>query len=58
MSEPRKSYRLTLTPNPGTNAIRALRWILKYALRQQGMRCSAVEEVGVGDIAEKVRAEN
>lgn len=36
---------LTLVPLPGVNAIRALRWILKGALRQHGMRCVDIVEV-------------
>ena len=42
------SYVLTLVPLPGVDAIRALRWILKGALRQHGMRCV---DIGVGDEA-------
>jgi hypothetical protein len=34
---------LTLVPLPGVNAIRALRWILKGALRRHGMRCVDIE---------------
>jgi hypothetical protein len=38
---------LTLIPLPGVDAIRALRWILKGALRQHGMKCLSVE---IGDV--------
>ena len=40
-----RRYVLTLVPLPGVDAIRALRWILKSALRQHGMRCV---DIGVG----------
>jgi hypothetical protein len=36
---------MTLTPLPGVNAIRALRWILKSVLRQHGMKCIDIVEV-------------
>lgn len=41
----RPRYQLTLTPLPGVDAIRALRWILKSVLRRHGMRCISIEEV-------------
>ena len=44
----RPRYVLTLVPLPGVNAIRALRWILKSALRQHGMRCV---DIGVDHVA-------
>ena len=37
---------LTLVPLPGVDAIKALRWILKGALRRHGMRCV---DIGYGN---------
>ena len=36
---------LTLTPLPGVDAIKSLRWILKSALRQHGMKRIDIVEV-------------
>jgi hypothetical protein len=35
---------LRLRPEPGVDAIRALRWALKSMLRRHGLRCVSVEE--------------
>lgn len=35
----RPIYKLSLRAEPGIDAIRALRWVLKSLLRQYGMRC-------------------
>jgi hypothetical protein len=37
-------FMLTLVPLPGTDPIRALRWILKITLRRHGMRCVDIHE--------------
>jgi hypothetical protein len=41
----RPLYRLTLRPERGVDAERALRRLLKIALRTFGLRCVAIEEV-------------
>ena len=41
----RPTYALHLRPEPGVDATRALRAVLKVALRQFGMRCIGCEEV-------------
>jgi hypothetical protein len=41
----RPIYELHLRPEPGVDAIRALRALLKVALRQFGMKCIGCEEV-------------
>jgi hypothetical protein len=35
---------LRLRPEPGVDAIRALRWTLKALLRRHGLRCLSIEE--------------
>jgi hypothetical protein len=41
----RQSYTLTLVPTPAcADPIRALRWILKGALRAHHMRCTDIRE--------------
>jgi len=40
----RPRYVLVLQPEPGVDAIRALRWILKRSLRQFGMKCVDIRE--------------
>jgi hypothetical protein len=41
----RPVYRLLLQPEPGVDAERALRWLLKIALQRFRLRCSSVERV-------------
>jgi hypothetical protein len=41
----RPLYRLTLRPERGVDAERALRRLLKIALRTLGLRCVSIEEV-------------
>jgi hypothetical protein len=41
----RHIYELRLRPEPGVNAIHALRAVLKVALRQFGMKCISCEEI-------------
>ena len=40
-------FLLTLRPEPGTDSIRALRGLLKIALRRFGLRCIAVRELPI-----------
>jgi hypothetical protein len=44
-AQERPTWRLTLRPEPNVDAIRALRSLLKAALRRHGLRCTAVEQV-------------
>jgi hypothetical protein len=37
--ETRQGFVLTLVPEPGTDAIRELRWVLKGLLRRHHLRC-------------------
>jgi len=47
--DPRPTYALTLRAEPGVDAVRALRAVLKNMLRRYGLRClSAHEEKGGG----------
>jgi hypothetical protein len=41
----RPVYELHLRPEPGVDAVRALRGVLKVALRQFGMKCTSCEEI-------------
>jgi hypothetical protein len=41
----RPIYELRLRPEPGVEPIRALRAVLKVALRQCGMKCISCEEI-------------
>jgi hypothetical protein len=41
----RPTYAVTLRPEPGVDPIRALRSLLKRALRNHKLRCLSVEEV-------------
>lgn len=41
----RPTFKLTLRAEPGVDATRALRHVLKFALRRCRLRCVAVEEV-------------
>ena len=41
----RPTYRLVLRPEPRVDAIRALRRLLKIALRDCRLRCISIEEV-------------
>ena len=43
----RRPFELTLRPLPGTDAILSLRRILKFALRQCGMRCVNIREINL-----------
>jgi hypothetical protein len=43
----RPIYELHLRPEPGVDAILALRALLKVALRQFGMKCIGCEEIPV-----------
>jgi hypothetical protein len=46
----RPIYALHLRPEPGVDAVHALRGVLKVALRQFGMKCMSCEEIpGKGD---------
>jgi len=47
----RTRYVLVLQPEPGVDAIRALRWVLKSLLRRWGLRCVSIEEQGANDHA-------
>jgi hypothetical protein len=38
-------FMLTLVARPGSDPIRAIRWLLKMALRRFGLRCSNMREV-------------
>jgi hypothetical protein len=38
------TFIVRLQPQPGSDPIKALRWILKTSLRQFGMRCIAIDE--------------
>jgi hypothetical protein len=38
-------YLLKLQAAPGSEGIRALRWLLKVLLRKYGLRCISVEEL-------------
>jgi hypothetical protein len=42
-------YLLKLQAAPGSEGIRALRWLLKALLRRYGLRCISVEEVRQGE---------
>jgi hypothetical protein len=37
-------YIIAVTPRPGVDDIRALRWALKAMLRRFGLRCLSIEE--------------
>jgi hypothetical protein len=37
--EARPQFVVTLQPEPGVDPIRALRWVLKSALRKHGLKC-------------------
>jgi hypothetical protein len=41
-----RGYVLTLVPEPGTDAIRSLRWALKGLLRRHHLRCVDLREAG------------
>ena len=41
----RPIYALHLRPEPGVDAVHALRGVLKVALRQFGMKCTMCEEI-------------
>ncbi len=41
---PRTIYIITVTPIPGFDEIRALRWALKSMLRRFGLRCLTIEK--------------
>jgi hypothetical protein len=45
MSVNRPIYELHLRPEPGVNAIHALRAVLKVMLRQFGMKCISCKEI-------------
>jgi hypothetical protein len=38
-----------LPPQPGVDATKGLRWILKVSLRQFGLRCLDIREEPAGD---------
>jgi hypothetical protein len=38
-----KGYVVTLRPLPNVDAVKALRWVLKSALRKHGLRCTDVQ---------------
>jgi hypothetical protein len=40
----RTRYVLVLQPEPGVDAVRALRWVLKRLLRQWGLHCVDIHE--------------
>jgi hypothetical protein len=39
-------YILELTPLPGVDGVKALRWVLKSALRKHGLRCTDLRAEG------------
>jgi hypothetical protein len=46
---------LTFVPLPGVDAIKALRWVFKGALRQHGLRCV---DIGYDDDEAKPKPRN
>ena len=44
-SQRERIFMLTLVAKPGSDPIRAIRWLLKVALRRFGLRCSNMREV-------------
>jgi hypothetical protein len=40
--EKRRGFTVTLVPEPGVDGIKALRWVLKSALRKHGLKCTDV----------------
>jgi hypothetical protein len=46
---PATKFVVTLVPQPGIDAIRALRWALKRLLRQYGLRCVSIREQHMED---------
>jgi hypothetical protein len=36
------AFTVTLVPEPGVDGIKALRWVLKSALRRHGLRCTDI----------------
>jgi hypothetical protein len=47
----RPHYVLVLRPEPGVDGLRALRALLKFALRPLGLRCVKIEEIAAGGAA-------
>jgi hypothetical protein len=43
-ADERPVFILSLRPEPGVDATRALRWLLKIALRRFRLRCISVEQ--------------
>ena len=43
--DPPRIFMLTLVAKPGSDPIRAIRWLLKIALRRFQLRCIDVHEV-------------
>lgn len=46
MTRDRPIYILRLKPAPGTDHVKALRWLLKIAWRRLGLKCISVEQEG------------
>jgi hypothetical protein len=44
VARPAPTFVLRLRPGPGIDAVRALRWLLKSALRQHGLKCIEARE--------------
>jgi hypothetical protein len=42
--EPRAVYTLRLVPQPGVDAVKALRAALKTLLRRHGLRCTSIKQ--------------
>lgn len=45
----RPVYRILVRAEPGVDEIKALRFLLKYMLRQQKLRCVSIEPVPKGE---------
>jgi hypothetical protein len=43
------TFVLTLQPIPGTDGVRAMRWVLKTLLRKHGLRCVSIEQTTAPD---------
>jgi hypothetical protein len=41
----RPVYRMLIRAEPGVDEIKELRWLLKYMLRQRGLRCLSIEKL-------------
>jgi hypothetical protein len=43
------TFVLRLQPVPGTDGVRAMRWVLKTLLRKHGLRCVSIEQTTAPD---------